>query len=64
MGVAHYGPRTDSYWLGTFVMTAALASKRTDPARLLRSTVDEFLRERPAGDPLKSEVLNALRERP
>ena len=64
MPAQSYSPRTDSYWLGTFVMTAALGSRRPDPQKLLRSTVNEFLRERPAGDPLRSEVLNALKERP
>ena len=54
---------TDNYWLGQFAMTVALASKRPDPQPLLRSTVQDFLRDRPHGDALRTIVATALEER-
>jgi hypothetical protein len=54
---------TDNYWLGQFAMAAALASKRPDPQPLLRSTVQDFLKDRPPGDALRTIVASALGEK-
>jgi hypothetical protein len=53
-------PNTDSYWLGSLAMTIALASKRDRPQNLLKSTIKEFLSERPEGDELGDLVRQAL----
>ena len=64
MPAAHHSPRTDSYWLGTFAMTTALAATGKVERQFLTAQVREFARSRPAGDPLRDQVVSALKGKP
>lgn len=50
------------YWVGNLAMAVAVASKDPDPKPILRSTLREFLAERPPGNELGDLLREAMRK--
>jgi hypothetical protein len=56
--------RGADYWVGNLATTVAIAATTPDPRPVLRSALREFLRERPAGDPLGDMIRAELKGKP
>jgi hypothetical protein len=55
--------RGADYWVGNLATAVAIAATTQDPRPVLRSALKDFLRDRPAGDPLGDMIRSTLKEK-
>lgn len=55
--------RDEHYWVGALSMTLAVASITPDPKPVIKSGLEEFLRDRPPGNELGDLLRITIREK-
>jgi hypothetical protein len=54
---------SEHYWVGHLSMTVAEATRSPNPQPILKSALNDFLKDRPADDKLGTKIRQTLKEK-